>query len=101
MEALSAIAPLVLVLRGSIMGTAASLSAPEPVPHLEAPAQIAKERAIARVEIVNSVVVQLTSFNFQRELRVNGYRLFVRNRGGSVQSAMGMNLAPEIIVDLP
>jgi hypothetical protein len=99
MEALSATVPLVLVLRGGIIGAIASASAPGPLPHPRAPAQIKIEKADARAEIVRSVIVdsRLLMASRSQEVVINGCRVFVKRRldaelrGGSWQ----------LIVDLP
>ena len=82
MEALYALAPLVLVLRGSILSAAVSTSAPGPIPLHPAPAQIKIVRADARVDIIKSIAIRPQALipKRQGEVSVNGYRLLVTKR---------------------
>lgn len=105
MEAMPAIAPLVLVLRGCIMGAAASASAPAPttVPLPQAPAQIKIERADARVEIVRPVIIRRSFLIASRtgEVVIDGYRHPVRRR---LEAGNQVSMQPQtwqLIIDLP
>ncbi|MVZ98108.1 hypothetical protein EUU23_10430 [Sphingorhabdus sp. IMCC26285] len=102
MEALTALVPLVLVLRGSIMGAVASASAPGS-PHPTAPAQIMIEKANATVKIVTPVAMRLQLLTSDRngEVSMNEYRLFVRRRLNSGHPPAAQFIQWQLIVDLP
>jgi hypothetical protein len=103
MEALSATAPLVLVLRGAIMGALASATAPGPLPHPQAPAQTKFERADARVEIVEPIAIgfRLLFGSQDRDVTIDGYRIPVRRRLGAGQQVSEQPVAAQFVADLP
>lgn len=103
MEALNSLAPLVLVLRGSILGAAAFTSAPGPFPHHRVPAQIKILKADVRVEIVKSIAMRPRELipNQNGEVSVDGYRLLVRKRPKAEHAFPGQHDAFLLIVDFP
>jgi hypothetical protein len=103
MEALPAIAPLVLVLRGGIMGAFASATAPEPFPHPQAPAQPRFEKADARVAIEEPIIIAcLLPIGLRnRESGIRSYRIPGRRQLVAHREAWHQSGAAQLIADLP
>jgi hypothetical protein len=103
MEALLAATPLVLVLRGWIIGAAAFASAPGPFPLPQAPAQSNIERADARVEILRPIIInsRLLTDGRSKDVTIGGSRLAIRRRLDPVQQASDRPATWQFIIDLP
>lgn len=103
MEALPAAAPLVLVLRGCIIGAAAFASAPGLLPLPQAPAQINIERSDARVEILRPIIInsRLLTDGQSKEVTIGGSRLTIRRRVDPERQASDRPATWQFIIDLP
>jgi hypothetical protein len=103
MEALISLAPLVLVLRGTIMGAVASASAPGSFPHHPTPAQSKTERADATVEIVRPIVLRPETLVPDRngDVSINGYRLNVQRRLNAEHHIPEQPAKWLLVIDLP
>ncbi len=100
MEALSVIAPFVLVLRGSTLAAVVSISAPGAHPHIASPAQKIS-RAIAQVEIVVATTIRRLELepDLNGDVRIGEYRIQLRRR-----AHMSSNISrpfAELVLDYP